>query len=60
MYTAGFEIVIMLCLYFGHPTMKYIVMAAYASRFLMVIIWGWIICYNTDFRIGTAIGYDDP
>lgn len=25
----------------------------------MVIIWGWIICYNTNFRIGTAIGTDN-
>jgi hypothetical protein len=36
--------------------MKYFVMIAYSGRFLMVIIWGWIICSNTNFRFGTAIG----
>jgi len=46
----------MIALYLGHPSMKYFVMLAYAARFFMVIIWGWIICLNTDFRYGTAIG----
>ena len=51
---------ILVALYFGHPSMKYFVMLAYSARFFMVIIWGWIICMNTDFRIGTAIGTEDP
>ena len=52
----GFEIFILISLYFGHPSMKYFVIIAYVGRFLMVIIWGWIICANTNFRFGTAIG----
>ena len=51
---------ILVALYFGHPSMKYFVMLAYSARFLMVVIWGWMICLNTDFRIGTAIGTDNP
>ena len=52
----GFELFILVSLYFGHPSMKYFVMIAYSGRFFMVIIWGWIICAKTDFRFGTAIG----